>query len=60
MFDEEGRKIDLGLQVGMALEGMSVAELDGYILALRDEINRVEAEVEKLKAHNDAANALFK
>lgn len=60
MFDEEGRKIDLGMQVGMSLEGMSVNELENYITALKQEIERVETEKEKLKSHNAAAEALFK
>ena len=60
MFDEEGRKIDLGMQVGMPLEGMSIAELENYITALQAEIKRVEAEKEKLNAHNATAEALFK
>jgi uncharacterized small protein (DUF1192 family) len=60
MFDEEGRKIDLGMQVGMPLEGMSVEELEAYILALKAEIKRVETEKEKLETHNAQAEALFK
>lgn len=59
-FDEEGRKIDFGLQVGMALDGMSLDELDNYITALKQEIERVEDEKNKLKSHNAAAEALFK
>lgn len=59
MFDEEGRKIDLGLQVGMPLEGFSIDELDNYMDALKNEITRVEVEKEKLKTHNAAADALF-
>lgn len=60
MFDEEGRKIDLGMQVGMTLEGMSVEELEHYITKLKIEIDRVEAEKEKLESHNKQAEALFK
>jgi len=60
MFDEDGRKIDLGLQVGISLEGMSVNELESYIAQLKLEIERVEAEKEKLQAHNTAAENLFK
>lgn len=59
-FDEEGRKIDFGFQVGMSLEGMSVEELERYISKLKMEIERVETEKERLKAHNAAADALFK
>ena len=60
MFDEDGRKIDLGMQIGMNLEGMSVEELEAYRLALQAEIKRVEAEKEKLQQHSAAAEALFK
>jgi len=60
MFDEEGRKIDFGMQVGMSLEGMSVTELEHYIAKLKLEIERVETEKEKLDAHNKQAEALFK
>jgi uncharacterized small protein (DUF1192 family) len=60
MFDEDGRKIDLGMQVGMDLSGMSLEELDAYILALNAEIKRVEAEKEKMKSHTAAAESIFK
>ena len=60
MFDEEGRKIDLGMQVGMPLDGMSIEELEAYTLALKAEIKRVEDAKEKLKSHSAAAEALFK
>ena len=60
MFDEEGRKIDLGMQVGMALDGMSVEELEVYTLALKAELERVEDQKKKLQDHSNAAEALFK
>lgn len=60
MFDEEGRKIDFGMQIGMSLESMSVAELENYISQLKLEIERVETEKEKLQSHNAAADAFFK
>lgn len=59
-YDEEGRKIDFGQQIGMSLEGMSVDELDHYLSNLKVEITRVEAEKEKLQSHHAAADALFK
>lgn len=59
MFDEEGRKINIGLRIGMPLEGMSIAELDNYIEQLHNEIARAQTEKEKLKAHTAAAEALF-
>jgi uncharacterized small protein (DUF1192 family) len=60
MFYEDGRKIDLGFQVGMSLEGMSIAQLEDYIYRLKLEIDRVHFEMEKLKAHKQAAESLFK
>ena len=60
MFDEDGRKIDLGLHIGMKLDGMSVTELDHYIDQLNAEISRVKQEKDKLISHNAAAEALFK
>jgi uncharacterized small protein (DUF1192 family) len=60
MFDEEGRKIDFGMQIGMSLESMSVDELENYISQLKLEIERVETEKEKLQSHNAAADAFFK
>lgn len=60
MFDEEGRKINLGMQVGMKLDGMSVEDLNQYIGQLKLEIERVEHQKEKLQAHNAAAEAFFK
>ncbi len=60
MFDEEGRKIDFGQQIGMDLTGMSVDELENYIINLKSEINRVEDTKKALKNHNAAADALFK
>ncbi len=59
-YDEEGRKIDFGQQVGMSLDGMSVSDLENYISNLKFEIERVSTEIEKLQAHNAAADALFK
>jgi uncharacterized small protein (DUF1192 family) len=60
MFDEEGRKIDLGLHIGMNLKQMSVAELENYIEELHKEINRVQNEMESKKSSTAAADALFK
>lgn len=60
MFDEDGRKIDLGMRVGMSLEGMSVAELEDYIYKLKLEIDRVDFEKKQLQSHSAAADAFFK
>ena len=42
MFDEEGRKINLGMQVGMKLDGMSVEDLN-------QDIGQLKLEIEELK-----------
>lgn len=60
MYDEEGRKIDLGQQIGMPLSGMSVTDLENYILNLKNEIRRVEEEIDRKKASSAAADAFFK
>lgn len=60
MFDEEGRKIDLGLQIGMNLDGMSIEELTRYIQSMHDEIKRTEKEIENRQHSAAAAEALFK
>jgi uncharacterized small protein (DUF1192 family) len=60
MFDEEGRKINIGYQVGMNLEPLSTEELHKYIHALNDEIKRAELEITRKKASIDAAASFFK
>ena len=60
MYDEEGRKINLGQRIGMPLDSMSIADMEGYIANLKTEIARVETAIEKQKSHNAAAEALFK
>lgn len=60
MYDEEGRKINLGQQVGMSLKEMSIPELKSYIGSLKSEITRVESEIETKKASTAAADAFFK
>jgi uncharacterized small protein (DUF1192 family) len=60
MFDEEGRKIDFGQHIGMDLTGMSVDELENYIINLKSEIIRVEETKQALESHNATADALFK
>ncbi len=46
--------------VGEKLEALSVSELEGRIVSLREEIGRVEAELEAKRARVAAAQALFK
>jgi uncharacterized small protein (DUF1192 family) len=60
MFDEEGRKIDFGYQIGMDLKGMSVDELKAYIDAIKQEIIRAEQEVQNKQNSAAAADAFFK
>lgn len=42
------------------LEPMSIAELEQYITSMQVEIERVRAEIDKKKAHQQAASAFFK
>ncbi len=42
------------------LDGMSIDELKFYVVALQDEIKRVEAAIAVKKAHMQAVSALFK
>ena len=60
MFDEEGRKIDLGQRIGMPLKDMSVTELNAYIANLTAEIARVEQEITTKQSSAAAADAFFK
>jgi uncharacterized small protein (DUF1192 family) len=46
--------------VGEKLEALSVAELEARIVALRDEIVRVEGELAAKRARVAAAQSLFK
>jgi uncharacterized small protein (DUF1192 family) len=48
------------IAVGENLETLSVAELEHRISAFTTEIARVAAELEKKRAHESAAAALFK
>ena len=42
------------------LDPMSVSELEEYITSMKSEIIRVEADIAKKKAHQDAVSSLFK
>lgn len=59
MFDEELPKKQTA-DFPRNLETMSVAELNDYIADLKDEITRVEADIAKKKASQDAAASIFK
>lgn len=45
--------------IGENLESFSIEELNARIAALRDEIGRTEAELERKRRHAAAADALF-
>lgn len=42
------------------LDGMSVSDLDEYIIALNDEISRVQTDIATKKASEEAAASIFK
>lgn len=46
--------------LGEPIATMSIGELEARIIALRQELDRVSAEIAKKKAHEAAASALFK
>lgn len=46
--------------IGDNLENLSIGELEARIAALTSEIDRVQAELAKKRAHENAASALFK
>lgn len=46
--------------IGENLETLSVAELESRIAAFAAEIERVKAELDKKRAHENAAAALFR
>ncbi|MCB1515966.1 MAG: DUF1192 domain-containing protein [Hyphomicrobiaceae bacterium] len=48
------------LAIGTDLSGLSIAELEHRIEALQAEIARVTGELERKRAHEAAASALFK
>ena len=59
-WDELKPKPPKGVTLGETLESLSVAELQGRIAALHEEIARVEAELAAKKAHEAAAASIFK
>lgn len=48
------------IAIGEDLAVLSIAELAHRIVALKEEIERVEAELQRKRAHEAAASALFK
>ena len=59
-WDDLKPKAPKGICLGESLESLSVAELDLRIGALKQEIERVKAELAAKKAHEAAAAAVFK
>jgi uncharacterized small protein (DUF1192 family) len=58
-WDEAKAKQVTGHVVGEPLDNLSMAELNGRVLALEGEIARLKAELERKKAHEAAASELF-
>jgi len=44
----------------LMLDSLGVEELHAYIEALKDEINRVEADIGRKHSHRNAADAFFR
>lgn len=58
MFDEE---LPLKKKAPVKnLEPMSIDELEAYIVELKDEIERTQAEIKRKQAHKSAADSFFK
>ncbi|MDX2307804.1 MAG: DUF1192 domain-containing protein [Hyphomicrobium sp.] len=57
---EEPKAKKAGWEVGGRLDGLSIGELVQLQDALRIEIERIEAEVGRKRAHEAAASKLFK
>ncbi len=57
MQDDEG---NAAKAAAVRLDGMGVAELEGYIAGLRAEIARAEAEIARKKGHKAAAEGVFR
>lgn len=60
MFDEDPLKKPRSGAFPRNLESMSVGELESYIAALEEEIERVRGDIRKKKASIDAAASVFK
>jgi uncharacterized small protein (DUF1192 family) len=57
--DDEPRPLPQRLSQ-LRLEPLAVAELEAYIVELRAEIARAEAEIGRKRGHRSAADAVFK
>ena len=60
MFDEDLPQKKAGGEFPRNLDNMSVHELDEYIAALKAEIARVEQDIQKKRASQEAASSVFK
>lgn len=58
--EEEEPRLQPPAGLGRDLRTLSVADLEGYIATIRDEIARVEAELVRRQDVRGAAEALFK
>lgn len=59
-WEELKPKSKAAVSIGDDLKSLSLAELEERILALTGEIERVRGEIARKKAHNSAAEDLFK
>lgn len=61
MFDDlDPPKKSKAFQIGQPLDGFSVQELEQTIEILQDEIARLQADIQKKKASQEAAASIFK
>ncbi len=59
-WDDLRPKSKPAMTIGEPLAGLAISELEARIVALGEEIARVEAELKAKRAHESAAAALFK
>lgn len=59
-WDEAVQKSASGLTIGEDLSALGIAELEVRVAALRAEIERVEGEIVRKRAQQEAAAQLFK
>ena len=59
-WDDVRPKLQSSIVIGTDLRSLSVADLRARISACEAEIERVQAEIEKRLAHEQAASRLFK
>ncbi len=60
VFDDDLEPKKKSEKVYRVLDDLSVDELQDYIAEMKEEIARVEAEIEKKTGHRSAADALFR